>query len=133
MRKYPPFFSPRGLRCLAIPNVTPEENFDRGRHRDCEESSEKSSEDERPEEHGENDGHGMEPNRISNDFRCRHKRVDLLHDNKDGEHSCDIPPLGQAEGFRGPVEVSDDTGRDKAEDVSDVWDDAQEGHKDSDE
>ena len=76
----------------------------------------------------------METDGIADDLRGGDERVDLLHPGEDKHHEADIRPRLQVErrAARLRMQISDDAGRDQAEDVSDVGDNPEDGHEDTD-
>ena len=108
---------------LAVPDVAAEEDLHGRCEWDGEEGTEEAAEEEGPEEHGENDAHRVESDGVADDLWRGEEGVNLLDDDEDDDNTEGELKLGEAVGnvF---LEVGDDAGRDEADDVSKVGDDA---------
>ncbi len=117
---------------LFFPDVTFEENFDRCSEWHGEEGTEESSKKEGPEEHGENDGHRVKADGVTDNLRSSDEGIDLLDDEENGDDAGDVSPLWDAIGFGIAMEVGNEAGGDEADDVADEGDDSEDGHTDAD-
>ena len=117
-----------------LPDVASEEHFHCGSEGDSEQSTHEAAKNHRPEQHRENDRHRVQSYRIADDFwRCC-QRVDLLHHDEDRHDAEHVGNRLEAKGRGGfCMEPGNHAGGDEADDIADVGNDAENGHKDADE
>ena len=130
--------SSRELWCdTCLPDVAREKNFDGRSEGDGHKSTEEATKKERPEEDGEDDGHGVKADRVSDDLGGGDERVDLLHDQEDADNGSDVGPGVVAKplviGFAtAKMDEGDEGGGDHTKDVSDEGEDAKDGESKAD-
>ena len=112
-----------------------EKHLDRSGHGNSQDSTEESAQNQRPNEDGDDDRHGVKANGFADDLGRDEESIDLLHGGKDDrDHQRQGPP-GSAIGEEGArtLHGSDDDCGHPAEDDSEIGDHAQQAKHEADE